>query len=69
MTLREDVYAKTRGSIANQVVALYKSLGGGWQPYAELPVVKPDTVKQMQERTDWGDYLEPEKILGEDRDD
>ncbi len=69
MTLREDVYAQTRGSIANQVVALYKSLGGGWQPHSDLPVVKPETVREMQERTDWGDYLEPETISGEDRND
>ena len=68
MTLREDIYAQTRGSIANQVVALYKSLGGGWQAQPDLPLVKPDTVKQMQERTDWGDYLEPETITGKDRD-
>lgn len=68
MTLREDVYAQTRGSIAGQVVALYKALGGGWEPFADLPLVQPDAVRQMQERTDWGDYLEPEKITGEDRD-
>jgi outer membrane protein TolC len=67
MTLREDIYAQTRGSIANQVVALYKSLGGGWQPHADLPLLKPNTVKQMQERTDWGDYLNSETITGEDR--
>ena len=68
MTLREDVYAQTRGSIAIQAIALYKSLGGGWEPYANLPVVKPETVKQMQSRTDWGEYLEPETITGDDRD-
>jgi outer membrane protein TolC len=68
MTLREDVYAQTQGSIAIQAIALYKSLGGGWEPYANLPVVKPETVKQMQSRTDWGEYLEPETITGDDRD-
>ncbi len=68
MTLREDIYAQTRGSIANQVVALYKALGGGWEVYADLPVVKPETATEMQERTDWGDYLEPETLSGEDRD-
>ena len=68
MTLREDVYAQTRGGIANQVVALYKALGGGWEPLSGRPVVKPETVEQMRSRTDWGDYLEPETIVGEDRD-
>jgi outer membrane protein TolC len=68
MTLREDVYAVTRGNIANQVVTLYKALGGGWESFGDLPIVKPETVEQMRSRTDWGDYLEPETIVGEDRD-
>ena len=68
MTLREDVYAQTRGSIANQVVALYKALGGGWEPLSGRPIVKPETVEKMRQRTDWGEYLEPATILGEDRD-
>lgn len=67
MTLREDSYAQTRGNIANQVVALYKALGGGWEPFSGMPVVKPETVKQMKARTDWGDYLQPQTINGEDR--
>jgi outer membrane protein TolC len=69
MTLREDAYAQTRGNIANQVVGLYKALGGGWEPFMGKPVIKPETVKQMESRTDWGDYLQPQVIRGEDRDD
>ncbi len=68
MTLREDVYAQTRGSIANQVVALYKALGGGWEHFATQPVLSPATVDQMKSRIDWGDSLEPATIVGEDRD-
>ena len=68
MTLREDTYAQTRGNIANQVVTLYKALGGGWESFSDLPLVKPQTVETMRERTDWGEYLEPEAIVGEDRD-
>jgi hypothetical protein len=49
------------------VVALYKALGGGWEPLSGRPIVKPETVEQMKTRTDWGDYLEPETIVGEDR--
>jgi outer membrane protein TolC len=68
MTQREDVYAQTRGNIANQAVALYKALGGGWEAFSGNPVVKPGTVEQMKSRTDWGDYLEPATITGKDRD-
>ena len=67
MTLREDAYAQTRGSIANQVVALYKAMGGGWESFRNQPVVNPETVKQMESRTNWGDYLQPQTLSGEDR--
>jgi outer membrane protein TolC len=68
MTLREDTYAQTKGNIANNAVALYKALGGGWQAYAEADLLKPETVEQMRARTDWGDYLEQQKMIGQDRD-
>lgn len=67
MTLREDAYAQTRGNIANQVVGLYKALGGGWAPFQSMPVVKPETAREMESRTDWGDYLQPQVLDGEDR--
>ena len=63
MTLREDAYAVTKGNIANQVVALYKALGGGWEPHANLPIVKPETAEQMRERSDWDNYLETERLV------
>lgn len=67
MTIREDSYAQTRGSMANQIVALYKALGGGWEPFATQPVVSPETAEQMKSRIDWGDTLEPESLSGADR--
>lgn len=67
MTLREDAYAQTRGSMANQVVALYKALGGGWEPFAKAPVLSPATVEQMKSRIDWGDSLAPDTVVGADR--
>lgn len=68
MTVREDAYAQTRGSMANQVVALYKALGGGWEPFSEQQVLAPATVEQMKARIDWGDSLDPETVVGADRD-
>ena len=59
MTRNEDVYAQVKGNIANQVVALYKALGGGWQMRSGKPFVAEDIKQQMRERTDWGDYLNP----------
>ena len=68
MTLREDIYAQTQGEIASQVVALYKALGGGWQPFGTLPTLPASTVEQMKSRTDWGDLLDPAAVAGADRD-
>lgn len=69
MTLREDVYAQTRGNIAIQLVALYKALGGGWQGHGALPLIRQDTIDKMKARTDWGELLEPDTLSGADRDD
>lgn len=68
MTLREDSYAQTRGDIANQVVALYKALGGGWEPFAAQPVLDAATVEQMEKRVDWGNSLNPANLDGSDDD-
>ncbi|NAW58613.1 MULTISPECIES: TolC family protein [unclassified Vibrio] len=60
MTRSEDSYAQIKGNVANQVVALYKALGGGWQAYSGKPFVNDDLAKQMSERTDWKGTLAPE---------
>ncbi|MEH6590984.1 MAG: TolC family protein [Halioglobus sp.] len=67
MTLREDAYAQNRGSIAKNIVDLYKAMGGGWENYESQPRVHPETVETMKARTDWGDYLDAEKMMGGDR--
>lgn len=68
MTLREDVYAQTRGQIATQVIALYKAMGGGWQPFKTQPLLPASTVEEMESRVDWGHYLDPDKPPGAGRD-
>ena len=58
LTRNEDQYAQIQGNIATQVVALYKALGGGWQMNREKSYINDADLKQMQERSDWGDYLD-----------
>lgn len=60
MTRAEDNYASIKGNVANQVVALYKSLGGGWQAQTGKPFLSDEIAKQMVERTDWDGYLDQE---------
>ena len=48
----------SRGQEALTAVTLYKSLGGGWEPWENRSVVSEETVEQMQSRTRWGDLLD-----------
>ncbi|NIY89086.1 TolC family protein [Vibrio campbellii] len=64
MTRAEDSYATIKGNVANQVVALYKSLGGGWEAQTGQPFLSETTAKQMQDRSDWDGLLgEGERVL------
>lgn len=64
MTRAEDSYATIKGNVANQVVALYKALGGGWEAQTGKPFLSETVAKQMQDRSDWdGSLDEEERIL------
>ncbi|WP_235187571.1 efflux transporter outer membrane subunit [Methylobacter tundripaludum] len=55
----QDSLANTLGDISNNLVGVYRALGGGWQVRESKDVV-PDSVKeQMAKRTDWGGLLTP----------
>jgi NodT family efflux transporter outer membrane factor (OMF) lipoprotein len=54
---QENSLAQTRSEVVINVIALYKALGGGWQAYEGQPIIPEATVKEMTERTDWGDML------------
>lgn len=56
---QQNRLAETCSSIATNLVALYKALGGGWELRQGEPFVSPDTQRQMQQRTDWGRLLPP----------
>ena len=46
-----------RASIATNLIATFKALGGGWEIRSGQPYV-PDSVRiQMQDRTNWGNYF------------
>lgn len=53
---QEDNYLLSRADAVSNLIALYKSLGGGW--YSALPKVDPGTRQLMEKRTDWGDMLD-----------
>jgi len=52
-----NALANTRSSIATYRIALYKSLGGGWETRQGQPVIPESMRAQMEERTNWSDLL------------
>ncbi|MGA9163397.1 MAG: efflux transporter outer membrane subunit [Thiobacillus sp.] len=48
----------TRSDMVLSLIALYKALGGGWEPGRLRPLVDDATRQQMQDATDWGGMLD-----------
>jgi NodT family efflux transporter outer membrane factor (OMF) lipoprotein len=58
----QNSFAQAGSSVATNVIALYKALGGGWEFSKGQPFVPASTQKEMTERTSWSDILsEPSK--------
>ncbi|EEX94505.1 outer membrane protein [Vibrio orientalis CIP 102891 = ATCC 33934] len=66
MTRAEDSYASIKGNVANQVIALYKALGGGWEAQTGKAFLSEPVAQQMIDRNNWGgDLDEPGRQLPE----
>ena len=51
-------YAANRGAVLSNYVALFRSLGGGWQTAGPRRYVDDATRLDMEERTNWGDLFD-----------
>ena len=58
---QEDIHADTKGSVALNLIAIYKALGGGWEIREGKDFVPEKTKEEMRTRTNWGDLLSSEK--------
>ncbi|WP_338870748.1 efflux transporter outer membrane subunit [Myxococcus stipitatus] len=54
---QQNNMAQTSSSIATNLVALYKALGGGWEIRQGQPIVPEPMQNEMKKRTHWGDML------------
>ena len=63
LTRNEDTYAQVKGNIANNVVALYKALGGGYELGRNKPYLSSESIEMMKNRSDWGEYLDANNTL------
>ena len=61
LTADQDNLTATRGSVALDLVGMYKALGGGWQMRDGHDFVPAGTRAEMADRTNWGGLLDPEK--------
>jgi NodT family efflux transporter outer membrane factor (OMF) lipoprotein len=53
LVTEQDRFVATRGSVALNLVAVYKALGGGWEMRIGKDLVPQETQQQMLERTWW----------------
>ena len=53
----ENTLARIQSSVATNLIALYKALGGGWEIEQGEPYLQERYKDEMKERIDWGDYL------------
>jgi outer membrane protein, multidrug efflux system len=56
---QQDTLASSRGDIIRYLIAVYKSLGGGWESRVGKNIIPEKTLETMRKRTDWGDLLTP----------
>jgi NodT family efflux transporter outer membrane factor (OMF) lipoprotein len=54
---QQEGYLDSRSDVVNSAIALYRALGGGWT--STQPLIDQRTQDQMQQRTNWGDLLQP----------
>ena len=47
-----------QSGVAQSMIAVYKALGGGWQPAREQPLLDPEMRQMMSLRVDWGGLLD-----------
>jgi NodT family efflux transporter outer membrane factor (OMF) lipoprotein len=58
LTQKQDQLAQLQGKIATSFVSIYKALGGGWQLREGNDFIPAAVKEKMQNRTDWGSYLD-----------
>jgi NodT family efflux transporter outer membrane factor (OMF) lipoprotein len=54
----QDNFAATLGSIASNLVAIYRALGGGWEIREGTDIIPPEMKEVMAKRTNWGHLLD-----------
>src|SRR5262249_37269860 len=59
----DDSVASSRGSVALNLISIYRALGGGWELREGGDVISDEVKAEMGHRTYWGRMLKPEQHL------
>ena len=62
---QQDQYTSAKGGIVQNLVSVYRALGGGWQIRAGQEFLPEERLQRMRERTDWGELLPGEQLPDE----
>jgi NodT family efflux transporter outer membrane factor (OMF) lipoprotein len=54
---QQDRLVSNLGNVTQNLIALYKAMGGGWQSARRQPVLDEQTREAMKERSDWNGLL------------
>ncbi len=58
---------QVRADVVTNLIAVYKALGGGWQPANSGPFLSKANRDEMAARTKWGKVIDPEAITPAER--
>lgn len=64
---QQQRFISNKGAAVRSLISLYRALGGGWQTH-DGSFVDEASKLQMEERVDWGEYLEADKTTVRDSD-
>ena len=59
--------AAVRAEVLTNLIAVYKGLGGGWEPANAGPFISDANREEMAKRTKWGRLLDPDAITPTER--
>jgi NodT family efflux transporter outer membrane factor (OMF) lipoprotein len=62
LALQQDNLVFTTGSVGQNLVAMYKALGGGWEIREGQDFIPAGLKEAMENRTNWGNMLSPEEV-------
>jgi hypothetical protein len=61
LSRRQDDLVSTAGAVGQNLVGIYRALGGGWEIRAGQDFIPASLKEEMESRTNWGNILSPEK--------